>query len=635
MSTRVSLGLFAVVLSCLAGPVSLSQTQSQVVLRPVWNARPNWSFAGRTEAPGRPFAFSNCHAWLNAETKAVLQICNDRDWLGKKPRTEVESLFLSPPELLEGRSYLAENLMSFFFPAPDDFWKSGQVQSLLGKITGGKLAEKEIEKYVVGVDQKNNKVALVVELEPKDLREFYVSSLGSGAVITLQKGTVDIDVAFAEHSFGSLGSLDAGSSNDWFGFVLAAQKPLSGSWMTKFGLPADSPGKKVRFFWLLGKTGPDQLTHVVLAEVWDGSSGFESLAAAVRGLQGQGDKPFLADAPKLAESIAAAAPPAPWRHNDDSWKAKFGLEVVSTQQAASREPVSVQEMKEIQSLVASGKADQAIDELRSFVAKNPDDPDSRLLLASLLMVKRAVPEALEQAQLAVQRAPQNAKAHTLLGFCLAAAGNLDEGEKELRRALEIEPQSAQSHYELGWVLNHRKQPDLAIPEFRKAIELDPRYATAWFDLGVSFHMKSNLEQAAEAYRRSIEVDPTNPDPYVNLCGIYSDRGDGERLIQTCEAGLKVAPNNAGLLNNLAWFYATAKQAGFRNPAKALDYAQKAVSPSGEREPGILDTLAEAYYVNQNYEKAIETETKALALRPNDKSLQDSLEKYKSAKRAKR
>jgi tetratricopeptide (TPR) repeat protein len=75
------------------------------------------------------------------------------------------------------------------------------------------------------------------------------------------------------------------------------------------------------------------------------------------------------------------------------------------------------------------------------------------------------------------------------------------------------------------------------------------------------------------------------------------------------------PDNATALNNLAWLYATADDLFLRDNKKALTLAQKAASLT--REPHILDTLAEAYFINGNTEEALKAIGEAIALRPAD------------------
>ncbi len=75
------------------------------------------------------------------------------------------------------------------------------------------------------------------------------------------------------------------------------------------------------------------------------------------------------------------------------------------------------------------------------------------------------------------------------------------------------------------------------------------------------------------------------------------------------------PDNATALNNLAWLYATADDSSLRDNKKALALAQKAASLT--REPHILDTLAEAYFINGNTEEALKAIEEAIVLKPAD------------------
>jgi thiol-disulfide isomerase/thioredoxin len=92
---------------------------------------------------------------------------------------------------------------------------------------------------------------------------------------------------------------------------------------------------------------------------------------------------------------------------------------------------------------------------------------------------------------------------------------------------------------------------------------------------------------------------------------------------------------AQALNQLAWQIADPDQVK-RNkpPAKqlqaALDAANKAVDLTGGKESALLDTLACAHFANGDAAKAIETEEKALKLKPDDAELKEHLTLFKKA-----
>jgi len=69
------------------------------------------------------------------------------------------------------------------------------------------------------------------------------------------------------------------------------------------------------------------------------------------------------------------------------------------------------------------------------------------------------------------------------------------------------------------------------------------------------------------------------------------------------------PDDNVALNNLAWMYLTAKSKEMRKRDEALKLALKAVKISAS--PANLDTLAEAYYQKQEYQKALKTAERAL------------------------
>jgi tetratricopeptide (TPR) repeat protein len=109
-------------------------------------------------------------------------------------------------------------------------------------------------------------------------------------------------------------------------------------------------------------------------------------------------------------------------------------------------------------------------------------------------------------------------------------------------------------------------------------------------------------------------------------------GRGEDALHSLEAGLDAHPGNVGILNQMGWLYATAASPT-RDPAKALAYAHQAVEASNGSDANILDTLAEAYYANQEFDEAIQTEERALEIAPGDEVLQNQLKKFREAKAA--
>jgi tetratricopeptide (TPR) repeat protein len=139
--------------------------------------------------------------------------------------------------------------------------------------------------------------------------------------------------------------------------------------------------------------------------------------------------------------------------------------------------------------------------------------------------------------------------------------------------------------------------------------------------------------ALAEYEEAVRVDPTNADLWLGLGQLYEQKGRGEDALHSLEKGLEADPGNAGILNHMAWFYATTEDPKLRDPAKALSYAQRAVEASNGMDANVLDTLAEAHFVNGEFDEAIEAEEKALGLAPGREAYLNQLEKFRAAKAA--
>ena len=111
----------------------------------------------------------------------------------------------------------------------------------------------------------------------------------------------------------------------------------------------------------------------------------------------------------------------------------------------------------------------------------------------------------------------------------------------------------------------------------KQLEKDPSNAGLWLELGNITYGEKDLEAAQDAYRQAIDLDP----------------------------------DNAMALNNLAWLYATETDSEYFDPKEALKLAERAavLKPDAAY---ILDTLAEAYFINGRLKDALEMEEQALA-----------------------
>lgn len=108
-----------------------------------------------------------------------------------------------------------------------------------------------------------------------------------------------------------------------------------------------------------------------------------------------------------------------------------------------------------------------------------------------------------------------------------------------------------------------------------------------------------------------------PDVLVGVGSELQEQGRYRQAETFYRRALEIQPDHAVALNNLAWLYATTPDTHLRDTGKALALARKAAEI--EKEPFILDTLAEAYWVNGMRESALSAIDAALALEPDNRA----------------
>ena len=111
--------------------------------------------------------------------------------------------------------------------------------------------------------------------------------------------------------------------------------------------------------------------------------------------------------------------------------------------------------------------------------------------------------------------------------------------------------------------------------------------------------------------RELSSNSHDPEIQVFAGDYYYDAEAFEKAISFYRMAIDTDPNNAHALNNLAWLYATCSDPFFRNPEDSLVLAQKALVL--DKSPHVMDTLAEALFINGRYEQALEMATEALKM----------------------
>jgi Zn-dependent protease with chaperone function len=136
----------------------------------------------------------------------------------------------------------------------------------------------------------------------------------------------------------------------------------------------------------------------------------------------------------------------------------------------------------------------------------------------------------------------------------------------------------------------------------------------WFGYSLSYgQLKPGFENfiARQLVFQQLSDHPGDVDLLVFAADFHYARQNFMKARAAYETVIHTDPRHVHALNNLAWLLATCPDEAVRDPGRALELAGRAVSLS--REPFVLDTYAEALFVNNRVAEALQAAREALAL----------------------
>jgi Zn-dependent protease with chaperone function len=143
-----------------------------------------------------------------------------------------------------------------------------------------------------------------------------------------------------------------------------------------------------------------------------------------------------------------------------------------------------------------------------------------------------------------------------------------------------------------------------------------------FSAGVFWNMDMKLDDETNIrFVESVVQQRARREPdkaiWQRLLGdLKQELGQEAEALTAYEKSYALEPDNPQTLNNMAWLLVTAADPEVRDPEKALRFAGLAISLE-PRAGFILDTLAAAYWANNMLKEALEAESRAIELDPEN------------------
>jgi tetratricopeptide (TPR) repeat protein len=213
-------------------------------------------------------------------------------------------------------------------------------------------------------------------------------------------------------------------------------------------------------------------------------------------------------------------------------------------------------------------------------------------------------------------------AHNNLAYLLADRGDLDDAISHFEAAAEIRSHKRDRHYNVGSALVEmnladalakKDRLDEAMFHYEQAIRLEPNYPDAYYNRGSVLFAKGRIDEAIADWERTLQLQPNDADAHVCLGNAFLRQGSPREAIAHYETAATLGPQDPHSRNNLGWILATASDAGIRDGAKAVEFAQQAVALSGGREPQFFRTLAAAYAESGRFSDAVVTAQQAAVI----------------------
>lgn len=246
---------------------------------------------------------------------------------------------------------------------------------------------------------------------------------------------------------------------------------------------------------------------------------------------------------------------------------------------------------------------------------NPTDPDEMEKLGRLLFDLDLKQDALRylRQHLETKGLAAHVKTMQKFGLCLVGTDQRNEAEIFFRQSIATHPDVKEFHCELGLLLASRQRHVEAVSLLKRALKIDPDYAEAHNGLGNSLGAQGRIDQAIDHYRQALVSKPDHAPAHYNLGHALRVTGHTKQSLTHFRKLASLEPQNPEPLNIMAWLLATDPDVDVRDGPESVELATRAAELTQYKNAPILDSLAAAYAATGEFDHAVTTAQKAIAL----------------------
>lgn len=180
---------------------------------------------------------------------------------------------------------------------------------------------------------------------------------------------------------------------------------------------------------------------------------------------------------------------------------------------------------------------------RQALAFNAEFLPARFNLGIALRDQGRFDEARDELKAVVAKQPQHADALNALGYVYTRLEQVEEAERCFRTALARNPGFADALTNLGNVLASRQCWVEAIGCHRRALAVAPAHVGAAINLGSALVALGRFEEAISAFSQAVEANPDNIEAHVRLGTVFNQSGRRKEAEQSFREALRISPEH--------------------------------------------------------------------------------------------
>lgn len=240
----------------------------------------------------------------------------------------------------------------------------------------------------------------------------------------------------------------------------------------------------------------------------------------------------------------------------------------------------------------------------------PSSVDVQLEYAGRLADSDRSTEAEERYRDLAQRFPRRRNVQEEWIAWLVLHGRWQDALSQLEKAGRVWPGDFDLQIKKAQVLLYAGKLDDAEKSLGQLKSAHPDKGEVELQLGLLNLLRKNVAAAEASFRRATELGP-DARAHFQLGRLLKQRGDRAGACRSLESAVQCEPDRPEYLQLLAWMLATSAESTHAENEKAAGFASDACVITGWRDARSLDALAAAQAALGDFEKARETEGKAI------------------------